>query len=77
MLRLAPAKDRLGSLSDELDPQHSAASPDYFTGLSLLISLNECEFEASWNGGGSVRDDLGSALGNIHDLALAGSHAVD
>jgi hypothetical protein len=77
MLRLAPAKDGLGSLSDELDPQDLAAAPDYFAGLSLLISLNQCEFEASLHGGRSVGDDLGPALRNIHDLALAGRQAVD
>ena len=77
MLRLAPAKDGLGSLPDELDAQHLTATPDYFAGLSLLISLDECKFETSWNGGRSVRDNLGPSLGNIHDLALAGSHAVD
>jgi hypothetical protein len=50
-LRVAKNGGLVPRLADEFEPQHPAAAPDHFADLSLLISLNQCKFEASWYNG--------------------------
>jgi hypothetical protein len=54
-------------LADEFDAEHPAAAPNHFAGLALLVFPNKRKFEVSRNRCGSIRDDLGSPLRNVHD----------